>query len=84
MKLKNKRRIKKLIKNENIYKIYDVKKKLFSDGGLRPTFSTTGKDYFRLGDLQKHKTQLEKINSEAEKNCIVVKLKVKVKNIEML
>ena len=81
MKYKDKKRIKRLVNNENIYKIYDTEKKLFSNGGLYPVFDETGKDYFRLQDVKKHKTQLARIKSNAEDNCVVVKIKVKVKDI---
>lgn len=81
LKRKHKRRIIKLFSNTTKYKVYNIRLRLFSDGGKTPTFSEDGRTYSTLGNVRRHLAQVE---TEDFKNLIVIEYRFKAKDIKLV
>lgn len=81
MKRKHKRKIKKLIFNNDVYKIYNVKWNMFKESGCNRKLSNVGKSWIKLGDVKK---AYNLIDEQERDEFIIVKIKSKVVEIEKI
>lgn len=81
MKRKHKRRIKKLIKENNIYKIYNIKLNMFKESGCNRKLSKFGKCWTKLGDVKK---AYNLIDAKERDEYIIVKISAKVSDLEKI
>lgn len=81
MKRKYKRRIKKLIKSQVYYKIYNCKENLFKDVGTGEKLTSDGKIWYKLGDVKKAYNLIPVPN---RCDYIIVKIKAVVDELEQV
>lgn len=81
MKRKHKRRIKKLIKENSIYKIYNTKWNMFKESGCNRKLSRFGKCWTKLGDVKK---AYNLIDAQERDEYIIVKISAKVSDLEKI
>ena len=81
MRRKYKRRIKKLIINEVVYKIYNKKDNKFKESGAITRLTNVGGTWYRIGDVKK---AYNLIPDDDKKDYIIVKIKNKVKELEQI
>ena len=81
MRRKYKGRIKKLIINEVVYKIYNKKDNKFKESGAITRLTNVGGTWYRIGDVKK---AYNLIPDDDKKDYIIVKIKNKVKELEQI
>lgn len=79
MKRKYKKRIKKLIKSQVYYKIYNYKENLFKDSGTNEVLTPNGKIWYKIGDVKKAYKLIPVPN---RCDYIIVKIRAVVDEIE--
>lgn len=81
MKRKHKRRLKKLVFNNDVYKIYNIKWNMFKESGCSRKLSNVGKCWTKLGDVKK---AYNLIDEQERDEFIIVKIKSKVVDVEKI
>lgn len=76
-----KRCIKNTVKSTEIYKIVDVHTGKFKEKGMSAECTEKGGIWYRIGDVRK---AFKIINSTLRDNYRIVKIKIKVKDIEFI
>lgn len=81
MKRKHKKRIKKLVLNNDVYKIYNIKFDMFKESGCNRKLSKFGKCWTKLGDVKK---AYNLIDDQEKDEYVIVRIKSKVVEIEKI